>query len=49
MRPMVEIENKKVYNLIENQEFMIFYSGDGYNDPFYWDFLVNKFLRNYKE
>lgn len=46
---MVEIETETVYEMLDNQEFTTYFSGDGYDDPMYWDLLVNKYLPKYKD
>ncbi|MFX0177031.1 MAG: hypothetical protein ACFE85_12475 [Candidatus Hodarchaeota archaeon] len=46
---MVEIETETIYDEIEDLEFFMYFSGDGFDDPLYWDLLVNKHLPKYKE
>ena len=46
---MVEIETEMMYEMLDDQEFTTFFSGDGYDDPMYWDLLVNKYLSKNKE
>ncbi|MFX1356417.1 MAG: hypothetical protein ACFFA8_03955 [Promethearchaeota archaeon] len=46
---MLEIETETIYETMEEQDFLMYYSGDGFDDPLYWDFLIRKYLPSYKE
>lgn len=46
---MVEGETGTIYETIEEQEFLMYFSGDGFDDPLNWDLLVRKYLPSFKE
>jgi hypothetical protein len=46
---MVEIEFETIYDTMEGQDFLMYFSGDGFEDPLYWDFLIKKYLPRYKD